>query len=265
MRKLHRIIDSLPLDSYVHEALAFGFTRRKSDAHENMHECGCRSNGAWQSLRAAGAGKQSEVYLRQSQQEVPVLSDTKIASQRELESTGQGRAGYGGDHRLRHALTQRHNLVEESPVVGRVLGPLATGRPEGLRDLNKRWDIEVTIEITRCATGDDDHANGGIACQTFQSFGKNVPHLGVEVDALCAAQRHDRDSIGYGCRENVGVHRVLLSCHGLGWLEDRQTNRLLADLVAKQAWIGPFLSAGLRCSKRLPPESDSRSPAAAPT
>lgn len=96
-------MDSLPLDSYVHQALAFGFTRRKSDAHENVHECGCRSNGAWQSLRAAGAGDQSEVHLRQSQQVVAVLSNAKIAGQRELESTGQGRAGYGGDGMLSHS------------------------------------------------------------------------------------------------------------------------------------------------------------------
>src|SRR5260370_2876356 len=181
------MIDSLPVDSYVHEALAFGFTRRKSDAHEIVHEGGWRSHGAWQSLRAAGAGKQSEVHLRQSQQVVRVLSDTKIASQRELESTGQGRAGYGGDHRLRHALTQRHRLVEESPVVGRVLGPLATGRPEGLRDLNKRRDIEVTIEITRRAAGDDDHANGGIACPTLQSLAQNRPPRRVAVDGPFAA------------------------------------------------------------------------------
>src|SRR5260370_42661710 len=187
MSTLHRIIDSLPADGYVQDALAFGFTRRKGDAHDNMHECGCRSNCEWQSLRAAGAGKQSEVLLRQSQQVVPVLSDTKIAGQRELESTGQGRAGYGGDHRLRHALTQRHRLVEESPVVGRVLGPLATGRPEGLRDLNKRRDIEVTIEITRRAAGDDDHANGGIACQTFQSLAQNRPPRRVAVDGPFAA------------------------------------------------------------------------------
>src|SRR5438132_11433718 len=118
MRKLHRIIDSLPLDSYVHQALAFGFTRRKSDAHENVHECGCRSNGAWQSLRAAGAGKESKIHLRQPDQVVTILRDTKIAGEREFEGTSQGCAGDGGDHRLRHALTQRHSLVEESPVVG---------------------------------------------------------------------------------------------------------------------------------------------------
>src|SRR5260370_10296841 len=138
------MIDSLPVDSYVHEALAFGFTRRKGDAHENMHECGCRSNGAWQSLRAAGAGKQSEVHLRQSQQVVPVLSDTKIASQRELESTRQGRAGYGGDHRLRHRLKQRRHLVEESPPVPPVLLPLATGRPEGLRRLHTPCEFAMS-------------------------------------------------------------------------------------------------------------------------
>jgi hypothetical protein len=154
-------------------------------------------NGAWQSLRATGAGQQSEVHLRQSQQVVAVFSNAKIASQCELESTGQGRAGYGGDHWLRHAFTQRHRLVEESSVVGRVLGPLAAGRPEGLSDLDKGRDIEVTIEITWRAAGDDDHANGGIARKIFQSFGKNVTHLGVEVDALCAAEGNDSYSIGY--------------------------------------------------------------------
>src|SRR5258708_16672282 len=43
----------------------------------------------------------------------------------------------------------------------------------------------------------------------------------------------------------------LLSCHEFGWLEDRQTNRLLADFVAKQAWIDlsfqPFCDALSDC------------------
>src|SRR5712671_430069 len=43
----------------------------------------------------------------------------------------------------------------------------------------------------------------------------------------------------------------LLSCHEFGWLEDRQTNRLLADFIAKQAWIDlsfqPFCDALSDC------------------
>lgn len=111
----------------------------------------------------------------QSQQVVAVFSNAKIASQCELESAGQGRAGYGGDHRLRHAFTQRHRLVEESSVVGRVLGPLAAGRPEGLSDLDKGRDIEVTIEITWRAAGDDDHANGGIAAKSSKASVRTSP------------------------------------------------------------------------------------------
>jgi len=92
-----------------------------------VHERSGRSDGAWQPLRAAGAGKESKVRLRQSDQVVTILSDAKIAGERELESTGQGRTGNGGDDWFRHALAKRHGLVEEPPIVGRVLGQLATG------------------------------------------------------------------------------------------------------------------------------------------
>src|SRR6266481_9685675 len=121
---LHCAIESLAADGFVYQPLPFGFTWRDGHAHEDVHERGWHSDGAWQPLRAAGAGKKSKVRLRQSDQVVAILGDTKIAGERELESTGQGCAGDGGDDRFWHALAQRDRLVQEPPVVGRVLGPL---------------------------------------------------------------------------------------------------------------------------------------------
>src|SRR5713226_6237850 len=85
---LHCAIESLAADGFVHQSLPFGFTRREGNAPEDVHERGWRSDGAWQPLRAAGSGKESKVRLRQSDQVVAILSDTKIAGERELESTG---------------------------------------------------------------------------------------------------------------------------------------------------------------------------------
>src|SRR5216684_5194322 len=51
--------------------------------NEDVHERGSRSDGAWQPLRAAGAGKETKVCLRQPDQVVSILSNTKIARERE--------------------------------------------------------------------------------------------------------------------------------------------------------------------------------------
>ena len=72
----------------------------------------------------------------------------------------------------------------------------------------------MTIEITGCAASHDDNANVGVARESVQRFGERVAHLRVEIDAPCAAQCNDRNSIGYCCRQNIGAHRVLLSCDG---------------------------------------------------
>jgi hypothetical protein len=90
----------LAADGFVHQPLPFGFTWNEGNTHEDVHERGWRSDGAWQPLRAASAGKESKVRLRQSDQIVTILSDTKIAGERELESTGQACAGNGGDYRF---------------------------------------------------------------------------------------------------------------------------------------------------------------------
>src|ERR1700730_2071271 len=92
---LHRAVESLAADGFVHQPLPFGFTWSEGKTHEDVHERGWRSDRAQQPLRAAGAGKKSKVRLRQSDQVVTILSDTQIAGERELESTGQARAGYG--------------------------------------------------------------------------------------------------------------------------------------------------------------------------
>src|SRR6266481_10013959 len=81
-------------------------------------------------------------------------------------------------------LAQRHGFIEESAVVGGVLGPLATGSAQGLRDLDKRRDIKMTIEITGCAASHDDNANVGVARESLQRFGERVAYLRVEVDAF---------------------------------------------------------------------------------
>src|SRR6266853_1786151 len=121
------------------------------------------ASGVSVALRAAGTGKETKVCLRQPDQVVAILSDTKIAGERELESTGQGRTGNGGDYRFWHALAQRDRLVQEPPIVGRVLGPLATGRAQGLCEADKRSDGIMTNKITGCATSHDDNANVGVA------------------------------------------------------------------------------------------------------
>src|SRR5258706_10077913 len=160
---LHRAIESLAADGLVHQPLPFGFTWSEGITHEDVHERGWRSDRAWQPLRAAGAGKESKMRLRQADQVVAILSDANIAGERELESTGQACAGNGGDYWFRHALAQRHGLVEESAVVGRVLGPLATRSAQGLCELDKCSDGEMTNEVTGCAASHDDKANVGVA------------------------------------------------------------------------------------------------------
>src|SRR5882762_3275539 len=203
---LHRAIEGLAADGFVHQALAFGFTRTQCLTHENVHERGWRSDGARQPLSAASAGKETKLCLRQSDQVFAVFSDTKVARQGKLESASQGRAGNSGDYWFWHALAQSHGLVEESPIVGRVLWPLAAGSPQGLGDLDKRRNKKMTIEITGRASGDDDYTNIGVARESFQRFGQRVAHLSVEIDAFWAAQCNERNSIGYLCRQNIGVH-----------------------------------------------------------
>src|SRR5260370_1814004 len=95
---LHCAIESLAADRFVHQSLPFGFTWSEGITHEDVHERGWHSDGAWQPLRAAGAGKESKVRLRQSDQVVTILSDTKIAGERKLESTVQSCACNGGDY-----------------------------------------------------------------------------------------------------------------------------------------------------------------------
>src|SRR5260370_33159693 len=101
---LHRAIEGLAADGFVHQALPFGFTRTECLTHENVHERAWHSDGAWQPLSAAGAGKETKLCLRQSDQVFAILSDTKIAGQRKLDSAGQGRPGNGDDYVLGAAL-----------------------------------------------------------------------------------------------------------------------------------------------------------------
>jgi hypothetical protein len=66
-------------------------------------------------------------------------------------------------------------------------------------------------EITGRAASHDDDANFCVARESVQRLGERVAHLLVEIDARGAAQRNDRNSIDYACRQDIGVHRDLLS------------------------------------------------------
>src|SRR5713226_5243223 len=255
---LHRAIEGLAADGFVHQALPFGFTRTECLTHENVHERGWGSDGAWQPLSAAGAGKETKLCLRQSDQVFAILSDTKIASQRELESAGQGRPGNSGDYWFWHALAQRHCLIEESPIVGRVLGPLAAGSAQGLGDLDKRRNTKMTIEITGRPSSNDDNANLSVAREMVQRLGERVAHLSIEVDALWAAQCNDRNSVGHFCRQNIGVHRVLLTCNALFFLchfytDIFRSKQFAVAIVAQNSWFSHQLTSHVTTSNGYTP------------
>src|SRR5258708_16290499 len=130
----------------------------------------------------------------------------------EIERGCGGGSGKRRDYWFWHACAQRHGFVEESAIVGRVLGPLAAGSAQGLGDLDKRRNTKMTIEITGRASGHDDNTNVSVARESIQRFGEHVAHLSIEIDALWVAQCNDRNSVGHFCRQNIGVHHVLLSC-----------------------------------------------------
>src|SRR6202011_5468406 len=69
-------------------------------------------------------------------------------------------------------------------------------------------------KLTGCARSHDDNANLSVARESVQRLGERDALLVIHVDAPCAAQRNDRNSIGYSCRQNIGVHRVLQAPHG---------------------------------------------------
>src|SRR5260370_17901163 len=166
-RDLHRAIESLAADCFVHQALPFGFTRIECFSHEYVHQSSRHSNGARQPLGPTGTGKETNLCLRKSDQVFAVFSDTKVARQCKLESASQGRAGNSGDYWFWHALAQSHGLVEESPIVGRIFGPLAAGSPQGLGDLDKRGNIKITIEITGRTSGQHNYATIHVTLISF--------------------------------------------------------------------------------------------------
>ncbi len=63
----------------------------------------------------------------------------------------------------------------------------------------------MTIEITGRASSHHDNADVSVTRELVQSLGEHVTHLAIEIDALCAAQFNDGNSIGYSGRENIGV------------------------------------------------------------
>jgi hypothetical protein len=60
--------------------------------------------------------------------------------------------------------------------------------------------------VIGCAASHDDNANVSVARESVKRIGERVTHLFIEIDAPCAAQCNDRNSIGYSCRQNIGVH-----------------------------------------------------------
>ncbi len=77
-RNLHCAIESLAADRFVHQPFPFGFTRIQWLTHEDVHECSWCSDGARQPLRAAGTGQETKVCLRQPDQVVAILGNTKM-------------------------------------------------------------------------------------------------------------------------------------------------------------------------------------------
>jgi hypothetical protein len=61
--------------------------------------------------------------------------------------------------------------------------------------------------VIGCAASHDDNANARVARESVQRLGERVAHLLVEIYVPCAAQCNDRNSIGYSCCQNIGVHR----------------------------------------------------------
>src|SRR6266849_6718511 len=211
---LHRAIESLAADGFVYQPLPFGFTWRDGQAHEDVHERSWRSDGAWQPLCAAGTREESEVRLREANLVVPILSDAKIAGERQFECTGQARARNGSNDGFGHALAHRDGPVNESR-----LGPLETGSAHRLREADEfRYRIMTNKRTGRSACHDDD-ANVSVASALVQRLKERVARLLVDIDAFCAAEGNDGDSIDYSRCQNVGVHRApQLENPSLAWI-----------------------------------------------
>src|SRR6202521_5020394 len=200
---LYRAIEILAADGFVYQPPPFGFTWRDGHAHEDVHERGWHADGAWQPLRAAGTGEKSKVRLREANVVVAVLGDAHIAGKGQFECTGQARARNGGNDWFGHALAHRDGAVNESG-----LGPLATGRAHRLREADEfRYRIVTNKRTGRSACHDDD-ANVSVASALVQRLTERVARLLVDIDASCAAEGHDGDSVDYSCCQHVGVHRA---------------------------------------------------------
>lgn len=99
----------------------------------------------------------------------------------------------------------------------------------------------MTNKITGCAAGHDDSANVRVAGEPVERLGQRVAHLLVEIDTAGAAQCKDRNSIGNFCRQNIGVHRVLVR----GSVAGRPTARHWATADNKKMPLETFLPDAL--------------------
>src|SRR5690349_12992747 len=200
---LHRAIESWAADGFVYQPSPFGFTGRHGHAHEDVHQRGWRSDGARQPLRAARTRAESKVGLREANLVVAILGDAQIAGERQFECAGQARARNSGNDWFGHALAHRDGPVDESR-----LGPLATGRAYRLREADEfRYRIMPNEQTGRRARHDDD-PNVSVASALVQRLEERVACLLVDIDAFCAADGNDGDSVDYSCSQNVGVHRA---------------------------------------------------------
>src|SRR5882724_10222901 len=116
----------------------------------------------------------------------------------------------------------------------------------------------MTIEITGRASGHDDYTNVSVARESRQCFGEHVAHLSIEIDALWAAQCNDRNSVGHFCRQNIGVHRVLLTFNALFSLGHFYTDifrskQFAVAILAQNSWFSQQLASHVTTSNGYTP------------
>src|SRR6266581_6141434 len=94
----------------------------------------------------------------------------------------------------------------------------------------------MTIKITGRASSNDDNANTSVARELVQRLGERVAHLLIEMDAPCTAECNERNSIGYFCCQNIGVHWVLLKM--IGGPESLEFRFVLSSRICRRSLNG---------------------------
>jgi hypothetical protein len=86
-------------EDLVQHAQAIGLWRRHMTAGDDQIQRFGRADQAWQPLRTATAGQQTQCHFRQTNPRIGE-SNTVVTAQRHLIATAQRKAGYGRDNRL---------------------------------------------------------------------------------------------------------------------------------------------------------------------